>query len=267
MGTDETLSGADAALAVALLAAGVVLAPLGFWLARKFYPGRNVFFARWGFSHVAVALALIGAASLVAPSMLGALGSGDPGPVGLLAMQSVLFLPALAWVVLSANRLDPDGWRSLGLGAGRWVRAALLGTLAYFASLPALLGLHGVWRFALEASGAGYVEQSLASQARELSGVDFGVFALLAVLVAPAIEEFLFRAFLQPLLVQNLGDRGGVLVTALAFAAAHASVGAFAPIFGLGLLFGALMLRTQRLIAPFVAHALHNALMLLALTQ
>ncbi len=267
MSVEAIVSRAAAAQSLALLAGGVVLAPLGSWLARKFYPGRNVFFARWGFSHVAVTLALIGAASLAAPSVLSAVGWTSPGPVHLLALQSVLFFPALAWVFGSAERLDPEGWRSLGFGAGRWLRACALGVLAYLASIPTLLGLHGVWRFALEVSGAGYVEQSLASQARALEGFELCEFALLAVVVAPAIEELLFRAFLQPLLVQNLGDRGGVVITALVFAAAHGSLGAFAPIFGLGIVLGALMLRTQRVLAPFAAHALHNGLMLLALSQ
>ncbi len=258
---------ADAAQSLALLAGGVVLAPLGIWLARKLFPGRNIFFARWGFSHLAVALALIGAATFASPVLLGALGWSSPTPVQMLALQSVLFFPALAWVFGAANRLDPDGWRSLGFGPGRWFRASALGVLAYLASIPFLLGVHGVWRYVLEASGAGYSEQELASQARDLAGPELAAFAVLAVVVAPAIEELLFRAFLQPLLVQNLGDRGGVVVTALVFAAAHASLGAFAPIFALGLLLGALMLRTQRVIAPFAAHALHNGIMVLALAQ
>ena len=79
------------------------------------------------------------------------------------------------------------------------------------------------------------------------------------IVVLPFFEELIFRGFLQPLLVQNLGDRGGVFLTSLVFALPHGD-SAFLPIFGLALLLGSLKLRTQRLSAPFAVHALHNAI-------
>jgi membrane protease YdiL (CAAX protease family) len=83
----------------------------------------------------------------------------------------------------------------------------------------------------------------------------------LAVLVLPYFEELIFRGFLQPLLVQNLGDRGGVVATSAVFAALHGA-SPFLPIFGLSLILGGVMLRTQRLVGSFAVHALHNGLML-----
>jgi membrane protease YdiL (CAAX protease family) len=82
---------------------------------------------------------------------------------------------------------------------------------------------------------------------------------LLGVLVLPFFEELLFRAFLQPLLVQKLHARSGLALTALLFALLH-GVAAGVPIFAFALLLGGLMLRTQRLAAVWSVHALHNAL-------
>jgi membrane protease YdiL (CAAX protease family) len=82
--------------------------------------------------------------------------------------------------------------------------------------------------------------------------------AALVIFVLPFFEELVFRGFLQPLFVQNLGDRGGVFLTSLVFAIPHGD-SAFLPIFGLALLLGSLKLRTQRLSAPYAVHALHNA--------
>lgn len=256
------MSAASAAQALVLLAMGVALTPLAVRSARSIFPGRNVFFARWGFSHVALLLFAGASASLAAPTLMQALDWSAPSIVQRLGLQSVLLVPALALVFGVANVVDPDRWRSLGLNSGRWGAAAALGVLAYVIAVPGLLGVHGLWRFALELTPVGYSEQTLATQARELSGPQLALFAILAVVVAPLIEELIFRAFLQPLLVQNLGDRGGVVVAALVFAAAHASLGAFLPVFALGVILGALMLRTQRLIAPWTAHALHNGLTL-----
>lgn len=256
------LSAASAAQALVLIALGVALTPLVVRVARSIFPGRNVFFARWGFSHLALLLFVAATATFAAPALMNALGWSEPTTVQRLGLQSVLLVPAVALIFGVSSSVDPDGWRSLGLQRGRWGAAAALGVLAYAVAVPGLLGVHGVWRFALELSGIGYSEQALAAQAREMSGPQLALFAFLAVVVAPLIEELIFRAFLQPLLVQNLGDRGGVVVAALVFALAHASLGAFLPILVLGVILGGLMLRTQRLIAPWTAHALHNGLTL-----
>ena len=70
-----------------------------------------------------------------------------------------------------------------------------------------------------------------------------------------------FRSFLQPVLVRRFGDKAGVVLAALLFAAVH-GISPFLPIFGLALVLGSVMLRTQRLSAVWAIHALHNGLML-----
>jgi membrane protease YdiL (CAAX protease family) len=84
---------------------------------------------------------------------------------------------------------------------------------------------------------------------------------LLATLVVPFFEELLFRGFLQPFLVQNFHDRGGVVLTSLFFAMLHGG-SAFGPIFVLSLLLGGIALRTRRLWASWAVHAVHNGLMI-----
>lgn len=259
--------GPTLAQGLALLAFGLALAPFAVRIARRLCPGRNVFFARWGFSHVA--LVLVVAATMMASSslLLAALGWTRPDTVQLLLLHSALMLPVAALIFGVASAADPEGWRSLGLRPGAWGAAFTLGILAYFAALPALSGLQAVWRVVLDSAGLAYSEQALVSQARALAGPRLWSFALLAVVVAPFLEELVFRAFLQPLLVQNLGDKGGVLATAFFFALAHASLGAFLPLLALGVVLGAVMLRTQRLIAPWALHAVHNGLTLWLLTS
>ncbi len=265
--SSELPSGPTLAQGLALLAFGLALAPFAVRIARRLCPGRNVFFARWGFSHVA--LVLIVAAVMMASSslLLAALEWTARDTVQLLLLQSALMLPVAALIFGVANAADPDGWRSLGLRPGGWGAAFTLGVLAYFAALPALSGLQALWRVALDSAGLAYAEQALVSQARVLAGPRLWGFAFLAVVVAPFLEELVFRAFLQPLLVQNLGDKGGVLATAFFFALAHASLGAFLPLLALGVVLGAVMLRTQRLIAPWALHAVHNGLTLWLLTS
>ena len=81
---------------------------------------------------------------------------------------------------------------------------------------------------------------------------------MIGILVQPFLEELVFRGFLQPLLVQNLSDRLGVVVTSVLFALMHGRH-AFFPIFVLSLLIGGIMLRTRSLWAAFAIHAANNA--------
>jgi len=262
----ELISGSAAASGMALVAFGLVIAPLATMLARRLFPGRNVFFARWGFSHAALVFLFLAAAMLAAPFVFAALEIRDPSDVQKLAVQSVLCLPCAALIFGLARAMDPDGVRALGFRSSHWARALAVGVLAYLVAAPTLLGVEICWRWLLETLDASYVEQGLVTTARGLHGGQLALFAVLGTLVAPFFEELIFRAFLQPLLVQNLGDRWGVVVAALLFEAAHFNLAAFLPIFVLGMVLGATMLRTQRFIAPWAIHALHNAVALWILT-
>ena len=246
---------------VAVLASLALAGPVTA-LARHLFPGRNVFFARWGFSHVAL---------VVAYYFTLAIGGGialTVADVPLVGLRVLVFTAAVQGAVVLlvfgiARKLDPAGARSLGFGRGHHVRAVLLALVAYLAALPGILGIGYAWHWTLESLGRDVQPQVLIELVSDLSGWQLAAFAALAVVVVPFLEEVLFRGFLQPLLVQNLGDRGGVAVTALVFAAVHLSVFAFVPLLALALVLGAVMLRTRRIVATWFLHGLHNALTIL----
>jgi len=254
------LSSPGNALAGLVLAVGgLSLVPLVLFIARHVFPGRNVFFARWGFSHVLVvigsALVLGAAASLVA-------GAREwPLPEVLVALlgSTAAFSGVALVIVAYAIRLDPAGWRSLGLWRGRGARAVAVGIVSYLLLYPAQLGLLMLWPWTFEALGGDYEMQEVALGIATLEGRNIWLALCLASLIVPFLEELIFRAFLQPLLVQNLGDAAGIVLTSILFAILHGPA-AFLPIFALSLLLGAIMLRTQRLLAVWVVHGLHNAL-------
>ncbi|MFN0243728.1 MAG: lysostaphin resistance A-like protein [Planctomycetota bacterium] len=246
----------QAQVGVVLVAAAVTLAPLTALAVRRIFPGRNIVFARWGFSHVVAAVALIFASLIVLQSVW----PQPPGDVttALLRMVCVLAVAGV-YVLRVAHRMEPEGWRALGLWRGRQGRAVVAGVVAYGMSLPLLLGLLALWPWVLERLGGQAVEQETVRLFAELSPGERWLPAILAIAVQPFFEELLFRVFLQPLLVQNLSDKLGVIATSLAFASLH-GFAAFLPIFGLSLVLGGVMLRTQRLAAVWAVHALHNGL-------
>jgi membrane protease YdiL (CAAX protease family) len=247
--------GAQAGLVLAL--ATLAALPLCWHAVRRIVPERNVVFVRWGFSHVLAAVALAIAAGLGAALVLPAPGTSLAGDLVLtLAVQ----LAAVAWAAFVALRLEPSGLAALGLRAGGNLRAIAAGLLLYLVCLPGLAGVLLGWIWLLDWSGAGFEPQAVAEQFARLAPGERLVPVLLGTLALPLCEELVFRAFLQPLLVQNLREPAGVFATSLLFAALHGQ-SALLPILCLSLVLGAIMLRTQRLAAVFAVHALHNGLM------
>jgi membrane protease YdiL (CAAX protease family) len=79
----------------------------------------------------------------------------------------------------------------------------------------------------------------------------------LGVLVAPPVEELLFRGILLHRWSAKWGLRKAVLLTSLAFAVLH--VGAIG-MFVFGYVMAVLYIRSRTLIVPIICHALNNAL-------
>jgi membrane protease YdiL (CAAX protease family) len=263
---DAPVPAAMAEVGAILAATSLALAPVAIALVRRIFPGRNVFFARWGFSHVAQVVGM-GIVLLAVSGMLLGRGAvpatGESSLFDLLLTAGVL-LACCGLVAFFARRLDPSGLLCLGLWPGRHLRGAIAGLAGYGMLLPGILGIGLLWPWFLDEVGASYEPQLVLEKMRLLAPGDRLFAILLGVAVLPLFEEILFRGFLQPLLVQNLSDTLGVVATSLVFAALHGT-GAFLPIFVLSLVLGGIMLRTQRLFAVWIVHALHNGLMFLLL--
>lgn len=263
-GVDTLGPAAGGLLGALLVLAGAALWPLAAWALRRVHPGRNVVFARHGFSHVVV-VALVVVAGLAVAGPLVALLRERAGASDLLASLlagGFAFALGAAWIVRTQVRLDPDGWRALGLRPGTNHATAVAGGLgAWFVALPSIFGLGLVWlalsrHFGFEDPLQPVAKSFLALPAGERAGP-----LVVGILVMPLLEEIVFRAFLQPLFVQNLRERAGIAATAIVFGALHGPT-AFLQVTGLAIVLGAVMLRTQSLLAVWAMHAAHNGLML-----
>jgi membrane protease YdiL (CAAX protease family) len=133
-----------------------------------------------------------------------------------------------------------------------------VGLLAYFVSLPGLLGLMQMTPWIMSRLGIEFETPAYAELFSSVSGPRLVGLLLLAVVVQPFFEELLFRGFLQPVLVARTGPAIGIGLTSALFASMHGVH--FLPIFGFSILLGGLGYRTRRLAACVGVHALHNAL-------
>lgn len=87
------------------------------------------------------------------------------------------------------------------------------------------------------------------------------VFAVLA----GVCEEFLFQGTLQPLMTKwSRNPHVGILLTAFIFSTLHFQFYGFIPRFALGIYLGYLFFWSRSLWLPILAHAMHNALSILA---
>ena len=86
------------------------------------------------------------------------------------------------------------------------------------------------------------------------------IFALTAIIMAPLIEETMFRGILYPLLKQQGYRRLALWGTSLLFAAIHTNLLTFLPLFLFAVVLVALYEWTDTMIAPITAHAAFNAI-------
>lgn len=80
-----------------------------------------------------------------------------------------------------------------------------------------------------------------------------------AVVVAPLLEEFVFRGYLYPVFRRYLGAGVGVVLNSALFAGVHAHLPSVAPLFVLAVCLTLAYEATGSLLVPMVMHALFNS--------
>ncbi len=138
-------------------------------------------------------------------------------------------------------------------------RAVLSGLTLALMFLPVAYGLQAVCAWVLSQFGIEPTAQrSVELLLTDGTAITRGTIALLAVGLAPIVEEALFRGILFPLL-RDLGWRAAALVgTSLLFGAIHGNAAAFLPLTLFGAALAWLYERSGNLLAPMVAHAVFN---------
>lgn len=88
---------------------------------------------------------------------------------------------------------------------------------------------------------------------------------ILAVAIAPMVEEFVFRFYLYGVIKRYLGRFAGLIANSILFAAVHAHMPSAAPLFVLGACFTLAYEWSGSILVSMTMHALFNSLTLVAL--
>lgn len=189
----------------------------------------------------------------------------------LLALQAAETAQGLAVVYLATRRFCPlppdlfvfDLSQPLQAPNG-WLVWSLLGYGTAFAAIAVAAGAAGLLSGGVPETGAGTVDGVLPLLGGGVGGY-LGLLGVTAVL-APVLEETLFRGFLLPWLTTWLPGPAALLLSATLFAAAHFAPRDFPQLLALGLVLGAAYGRTRNLAVPMAIHGLWNGGTLTVLT-
>lgn len=183
--------------------------------------------------------------------------TGDLVANALISIALFLFLAAFlkfrGFSVTSLAGLAKLGfWRTL-LTAGILLFAAY--PLVFLADLVTRYGIGG------ETTKQGIVELFTDSQTMQQRST----IIVLAVAIAPMVEEFFFRFLLYGVLRRYIGRFSGLLINAALFAAVHAHIPSAAPLFILGVCFTIAYEWSGSIVVAMMMHSMFNALTLVAL--
>ncbi|MBZ5698630.1 MAG: CPBP family intramembrane metalloprotease [Acidobacteriia bacterium] len=208
---------------------------------------------------------------LAAIAIFGANSNDFAGPSISTAKSVVLLINQALWdgcailylfVMLRARTPAPFwpeiGWRKLRLGVQTF-RASAMQCLSGGAMLALVVSFASGF---LNPQSRLPIEQIL--QAR----ISVALFAVLGVLVAPLVEETIFRGFLYPVIARRLGIAAGVIVTGILFGSMHAAQlwggwGQIALLILVGIVLTWVRARTGTVAASYFVHLGYNGLQLL----
>ncbi len=96
------------------------------------------------------------------------------------------------------------------------------------------------------------------------------LFMVMAVLVAPVVEETLFRGFLYPVAARSFGVPAGIVITGTLFGLLHASQLSGGPwlvvlIIGVGCVFTWIRAKMNTVLASFIVHTAYNGIQVVGL--
>jgi hypothetical protein len=148
----------------------------------------------------------------------------------------------------------------LGLNSTRLKRAVGLAVLAGLLVVPLTLCLSKVAAWVMTLFHQTPKEQPTILVLHETAGVGQRIcFGVAAILVAPVVEEIVFRGILYPLVKQRGHPMLALAGTSLLFAAIHYNLMTFVPLTFLAMALVWLYEETDTLVAPILAHSLFNA--------
>lgn len=135
----------------------------------------------------------------------------------------------------------------------------LLCLVGIYMSIIVFLNLTGLQDWIIEATDTPVTQKAVQSL-QEASAQDFIMLTINAVIIAPFVEEIVFRGFFFRILSCNLGVCLAAIISSLLFGAIHVSLAQTASLTIFGLFQCFLYKKTQSIIYPMLLHMAFNSI-------
>jgi membrane protease YdiL (CAAX protease family) len=227
---------------------------------------------RWTLREAGIALAatLVGQAMAVLGTALTLRADGLPDRLAFFGVVLLAYvLPAVTLFVLARQKRG-SAWRALGfrpVKLGFVLGGVAVAFFVYLAASAAyVIAVIALGDAGLDVSGLSEERVGLTRMIEYFSeggAIPLLLTAFVLVVVAPVVEESVFRGVVQPALAIRFGAAAGVVVSGLLFAAIHFDGWGFVQLAVLGVLLGALALLGRSIWPSIALHALVNTQALL----
>jgi membrane protease YdiL (CAAX protease family) len=173
---------------------------------------------------------------------------------------TVVVLVVLAGL-LEVRRINVE--KLAGFSKHGIVRSVFTGALLLLAAYPLINAADIVMRLFSDEGSSKQNIVELFNGSRTMS--QRVMIIVLAVAIAPIAEEFVFRFFLYGVMRRYIGRFGGLIFTSLLFAAVHAHLPSFMPLFVLAVCFTIAYEWSGSILVSMTMHSLFNSLSLIFL--
>jgi membrane protease YdiL (CAAX protease family) len=204
-------------------------------------------------------LAVVGLVGTLAERLAG--GPADEARRGLITLVSTVVFQVVALGVVGwFLREHQTTWRAaFGLGGGRWSWRLLLVIGATVTIFPISLVLMWVSQKLMLWVSLEVVAQPTVRALQTATSMEQRLlFGAMAILLAPVVEEVVFRGILYPAIKELGYPRLALWLTAVVFALTHANVVTFLSLTFFALALTSLYEHTESLWVPIGAHSLFN---------
>jgi hypothetical protein len=164
----------------------------------------------------------------------------------LLISEGMLFVPALAFLLLSAR-----GWNETLQFHKIKISTALMTILFTFLIMPLVTVLNTISMF--------FAENAVASLQTEVMEMPFVVMLFMIGIFGPFCEEFVFRGVIYGGYLKSGNKLGAILLSALLFGLMHLNVNQAIYAFAIGVALAFLKEATGSLLAPMICHMMFNS--------
>ena len=233
--------------------------------------------APWGWLDLLllVAVALLGTfvISIVLVGIFAAFGmtptslqnSSNNKSLFLIVNQAILSLGLLAYLAAQIRvRFQSPFWRTIG-----W-RPLHTGTIPRrIAYISLVLGGFSISLLVQLASAALQTKAKLPIQEYFQDPRSALLLMLMSILLAPLVEETIFRGYLYPVLARSFGVGAGVVITGTLFGLLHAPQlwggwGQISLLIGVGIIFTAARAISRTVVASYILHVSYNSFLFIA---